>query len=229
MAHRRARPSGRGAVFVWCIGVCSRPPRRAVGGPGDEDAITTLLEAGAEAAHRAPTAAARCYQAALRLMPQSPDARPRRLEVLTVLARPSRRRADSRTAAPCWSTPSIWCRVTRPPCGCGSTRAARASSSYWGCTPTLAIGSNGRSRNSPIPSPSRRPRCKLSSPSPRSTRLTSPPLASTLDRHSTWPASWRHALWKRVRRLCLLAPSHRSCPRIRHCPPSHTGPPCSTT
>jgi DNA-binding CsgD family transcriptional regulator len=52
--------------------------------PGDPDAIATLLEAGGEAAPRAPATAARLFQAALDLLPA--DDRDRRLEVLVSLA-----------------------------------------------------------------------------------------------------------------------------------------------
>jgi DNA-binding CsgD family transcriptional regulator len=52
--------------------------------PGDADAVATLLEAGGEAARRAPATAARLFQAALHLLPAGD--RERRLEVLVSLA-----------------------------------------------------------------------------------------------------------------------------------------------
>ncbi|MEA2450382.1 MAG: hypothetical protein QOG63_2314, partial [Thermoleophilaceae bacterium] len=50
--------------------------------PGDEDAIAVLAQAGREAAAQAPTSAARWFAAALRLMPDRPEDRDRRLALL---------------------------------------------------------------------------------------------------------------------------------------------------
>ncbi|MDX6617993.1 MAG: hypothetical protein QOK36_379, partial [Gaiellales bacterium] len=55
-------------------------------GAGDEQAIAVLVEAGGDAAPRAPAAAARWYAAALRLLPQDRSARPRRLELLIAVS-----------------------------------------------------------------------------------------------------------------------------------------------
>ena len=55
--------------------------------PGDQDAITLLGMAAEQAAPRAPASAARWYEAALRLMPDDPDNRLRRLVLLVALAR----------------------------------------------------------------------------------------------------------------------------------------------
>jgi ATP/maltotriose-dependent transcriptional regulator MalT len=53
---------------------------------GDTAAIALLIEAGDATAGRAPATAARWYEAALRLMPETTAERPRRLELLTALA-----------------------------------------------------------------------------------------------------------------------------------------------
>jgi DNA-binding CsgD family transcriptional regulator len=53
---------------------------------GDEQAIAVLVEAGSEAAARAPAAAARWYAAALRLLPQDRSALQRRLELLIAVS-----------------------------------------------------------------------------------------------------------------------------------------------
>lgn len=57
-----------------------------VAGVGDEQAIALLIQAGAEAAPRAPAGAAHWYRAALRLLPQGQSAAARRLELLVPLA-----------------------------------------------------------------------------------------------------------------------------------------------
>jgi DNA-binding NarL/FixJ family response regulator len=54
--------------------------------PGDEDAIELLVQAGHEAAPRAPAGAARWFAAALALLPEHPDHLARRLELLVPLA-----------------------------------------------------------------------------------------------------------------------------------------------
>jgi DNA-binding CsgD family transcriptional regulator/tetratricopeptide (TPR) repeat protein len=54
--------------------------------PGDEVAIELLAQAGEAAAARAPGTAARCFGAALRLMPASDDTQGRRVELLVALA-----------------------------------------------------------------------------------------------------------------------------------------------
>jgi DNA-binding CsgD family transcriptional regulator len=55
--------------------------------PGDVAAGGLLVEAADAAAGRAPATAARWYAAALRIMPETPSTRPRRVEVLVGLAR----------------------------------------------------------------------------------------------------------------------------------------------
>jgi DNA-binding CsgD family transcriptional regulator/tetratricopeptide (TPR) repeat protein len=55
--------------------------------PGDVASAGLLIEAADRAAARAPATAARWYEAALRIMPESPSMRPRRVEVLVGLAR----------------------------------------------------------------------------------------------------------------------------------------------
>ncbi len=55
--------------------------------PGDVAAGGLLVEAADAAAGRAPAAAARWYEAALRIMPETASTRPRRVEVLVGLAR----------------------------------------------------------------------------------------------------------------------------------------------
>jgi len=54
--------------------------------PGDAEALEVLVEAGRYAAARAPATAADRFAAALRLMPQTEDTMPRRLELLVGLA-----------------------------------------------------------------------------------------------------------------------------------------------
>jgi DNA-binding CsgD family transcriptional regulator len=53
---------------------------------GDAAAVAVLIEAGDATVGRAPATAALWYEAALRLMPETPDERPRRLDVLVALA-----------------------------------------------------------------------------------------------------------------------------------------------
>lgn len=55
--------------------------------PGDVASAGLLIEAADAAAGRAPATAARWYEAALRIMPESASVRPRRVEVLVGLAR----------------------------------------------------------------------------------------------------------------------------------------------
>ncbi len=69
--------------------------------PGDATAVALLIEAGDATAGRAPAAAARWYESARRLMPETAAERPRRLEVLMALAQTLAaigRLADSREA-----------------------------------------------------------------------------------------------------------------------------------
>jgi len=54
--------------------------------PGDAEALEVLIEAGRHAAARAPATAADRFAAALRLLPETPEAVPRRLELLVGLA-----------------------------------------------------------------------------------------------------------------------------------------------
>ena len=54
--------------------------------PGDDEALEVLIEAGRHAAARAPATAADRFGAALRLIPQTPETMPRRLELLVGLA-----------------------------------------------------------------------------------------------------------------------------------------------
>ena len=54
--------------------------------PGDDEALEVLIEAGRHAAARAPATAADRFGAALRLIPQTPETVPRRLELLVGLA-----------------------------------------------------------------------------------------------------------------------------------------------
>jgi predicted ATPase len=68
---------------------------------GDASAVGLLIEAGDATAARAPAIAARWYEAALRLMPEAPAERPRRLNVLSALASAltdTGRLVDSRSA-----------------------------------------------------------------------------------------------------------------------------------
>ncbi len=58
-------------------------------GPGDVEAGELLIEAADAAAGRAPATAARWYEAALRILPETAETRPRRVEVLMGLARTS--------------------------------------------------------------------------------------------------------------------------------------------
>ena len=84
---------------------------------GDEAAIAVLLAAGSEAAARAPAAAARWFEAALRLLPASDD--PRRVDVRVSLASACGPSASSTGAARCCSRRSIYCR-RRPPIAASS-------------------------------------------------------------------------------------------------------------
>ena len=54
--------------------------------PGDAEALEVLVEAGRHAAARAPATAADRFAAALRLLPETPETVPRRLELLVGLA-----------------------------------------------------------------------------------------------------------------------------------------------
>jgi DNA-binding CsgD family transcriptional regulator len=54
--------------------------------PGDEAALALLVEAGIDAASRAPAGSVRWYGAALRLLPAGPEAAQQRLELLVALA-----------------------------------------------------------------------------------------------------------------------------------------------
>src|SRR4051812_8668790 len=54
--------------------------------PGDTEAVSVLVEAGRHAAARAPATAAERFGAALRLLPQTPETLPSRLELLVGLA-----------------------------------------------------------------------------------------------------------------------------------------------
>ena len=54
--------------------------------PGDAEALEVLIEAGRHAAARAPATAADRFAAALRLLPETPETLPRRLELLVGLA-----------------------------------------------------------------------------------------------------------------------------------------------
>ena len=54
--------------------------------PGDDEALEVLIEAGRHAAARAPATAADRFGAALRLIPETPETMPRRLELLVGLA-----------------------------------------------------------------------------------------------------------------------------------------------
>src|SRR4051812_9664863 len=82
-AHQRAadalaRRGGSLAARAHHLERCARP--------GDDEALEVLIEAGRHAAARAPATAADRFGAALRLMPQTPETTPRRLELLVGLA-----------------------------------------------------------------------------------------------------------------------------------------------
>jgi DNA-binding NarL/FixJ family response regulator len=82
-AHGRAAAAlrtrgGSIAARAYHLERCARP--------GDEDAIGVLVEAGRHAAARAPATAADRFSAALRLLPETPETLPSRLELLVGLA-----------------------------------------------------------------------------------------------------------------------------------------------
>ena len=78
---RRRRAGERGgslAARAHHLERCARP--------GDDEALEVLIEAGRHAAARAPATAADRFGAALRLIPETPETMPRRLELLVGLA-----------------------------------------------------------------------------------------------------------------------------------------------
>ncbi|WP_270044850.1 helix-turn-helix transcriptional regulator [Solirubrobacter ginsenosidimutans] len=82
-AHARAAASltargGSLAARAHHLERCARP--------GDDEALEVLIEAGRHAAARAPATAADRFGAALRLIPETPETMPRRLELLVGLA-----------------------------------------------------------------------------------------------------------------------------------------------
>ncbi len=82
-AHRRAADAlaergGSIAARAQHLERCARP--------GDTEALAVLIEAGRHAAARAPATAADRFSAALRLLPETPETLPQRLELLVGLA-----------------------------------------------------------------------------------------------------------------------------------------------
>jgi DNA-binding NarL/FixJ family response regulator len=82
-AHRRAADAlaergGSLAARALHLERCARP--------GDDEALEVLVEAGRHAAARAPATAADRFAAALRLLPETAEAAPKRLELLVGLA-----------------------------------------------------------------------------------------------------------------------------------------------
>ena len=197
--------------------------------PGDAEAVEVLVEAGRHAAARAPATAADRFAAALRLLPETPETLPRRLELLVGLAqalaatgrleqrargarrRPGARRAGARAGA---RAAGRGLRDVREP-----ARPPRAPRTR---------GCSARRRSSARRARSRPPTWRSSSPPTRSTTATSPACA----RGRGAPGRPRGRRRARVRRrrdragVLRRARARARSPRRRRC--ARTPPPGST-
>jgi DNA-binding CsgD family transcriptional regulator/tetratricopeptide (TPR) repeat protein len=168
LAARRARPRRRGARERAARAVAERAHHvEQSAEQGDEDAIALLLEAGATAASRAPAAAARWFEAALRLLPAADD--DAQVDVRVALASALRSSASSTRAATTLLEAIERCRPT-PLRGGRADRAVRGGRALARTprrrAPAAAAGV-GRASRRTTPTP---PRCRSSL---RSTACTS--------------------------------------------------------
>ena len=123
-AHRRvadalAARGGGLAARAHHLERCARP--------GDTDALAVLIEAGRHAAARAPATAADRFGAALRLMPETPETMPQRLELLVGLAQALAATGRLEAALSALDEGSRWSARSSRPCERGWWRAAQQS------------------------------------------------------------------------------------------------------
>ena len=150
LADRRARPRG---APRWPSAAARSPRARttssAARGPATTEALEVLIEAGRHAAARAPATAADRFGAALRLLPETPETMPRRLELLVgARAGAGRDRPARGGAGGARRRASRWSGRSSRPCARGWSRAARCARTCSAATPPRTRGCSARSTSS---------------------------------------------------------------------------------